>query len=252
VTAEDRSRRDDDLEGLPAAYADWRASALGRATDALEQDLILELVGPPAGLRILDVGCGDGILVLDLAGRGAHATGVDASAAMVAAARARAHRHRRDVSFDMARAEALPFQSQTFDVVVAVTVLCFIEDAARVLGELTRVLKPGGRLIIGELGAWSSWAAVRRVKGWLGSPVWRHARFRTPSELRRLAIGAGLVDLSVRGAVFYPPMDLAARRLGPIDRRIGARTTAGAAFLALRATKPRRAPHDDGGDRVQP
>jgi SAM-dependent methyltransferase len=223
VTAEDTNGHQD-LEGLPAAYAAWRESALGQITDALEQDLILELVGPPTGLRILDVGCGDGILAVELAARGAQATGVDPSPQMIAAARKRAQRNGKDVSFERAAAEALPFTSGTIDV----------------------VLKPGGRLIIGELGRSSSWAAVRRVKGWLGSPVWSRARFRSPSELRQLAIGAGLVDVSVMGAVFYPPIGLAARLLRPIDRRLGACTTTGAAFLVLAATKPQGAPKDDG------
>lgn len=45
---------------LPIAYARWRDSRLGRITDSLKQDLILRLIGPVAGLRVLDVGCGDG------------------------------------------------------------------------------------------------------------------------------------------------------------------------------------------------
>lgn len=241
MTAED-TRTHRDPEDLPAAYAAWRESTLGQITDAVEQDLILELVGPPAGLRILDVGCGDGVLALELAGRGAQVTGVDASPRMIAIARKRARRDGRDVDFKIAKAEALPFASGTFDVVVAITVLCFIEDTAAALREMIRVLKPGGRLVIGELGRYSSWAAVRRIKGWRGSPVWSHARFRSPSEIRRLAIEAGLADVSITGAIFYPPVGAAARLLGPIDHRIGACTTLGAAFLALAATKPGEPP----------
>lgn len=108
----------------------------------------------------------------------------------------------------------MPFAPHTFDVVVAVTVLCFIGNAGSALREMLRVLKPGGRLIIGELGRSSSWAAVRRVKGWLGSPVWRRARLRSPSELKRLAMEVGLVDASVTGTIFYPPIGIAARLLG--------------------------------------
>ncbi|MCR5857395.1 class I SAM-dependent methyltransferase [Mesorhizobium sp. J428] len=226
-----------DLESLPPAYAAWRARRLGQVTDALEQDLILKLIGPPAGLRILDVGCGDGVLVVELAGPAAHVTGVDPSPEMIAAARRRAERQRREVSLELGKAEKLPFEADTFDVVVAVTVLCFVEDTAGALREMIRVLKPGGRLIVGELGKWSTWAAIRRIKAWLGSPVWRRARFRSAVELRSLASGAGLVDVSVKGAVFYPPSGLAARMLGPIDHKIGACTTLGAAFLALAATK---------------
>lgn len=212
-------------------------SVLGRFTDQLEQHLILERIGSPTGLRILDVGCGDGILTLELARRGAQATGVDASPRMVGAARERANQAGYDVTFGIAQAEALPFSPGTFDVVIAITVLCFIEDAAGTLREMSRVLDSGGRLVVGELGKWSSWAAIRRIKGWLGSPVWRHARFRSPAELRQLADKAGLVGGSVAGAIFYPPIGVAARLLGPFDGAIGIRTTMGAAFLVLAAAK---------------
>jgi len=226
-----------DAEGLPAAYAAWRQSVLGQVTDALEQKLILDIVGRPAGLCILDVGCGDGILAVELARRKAFVAGVDASEADIAAARERAEREGAGVSFETALAEALPFETGRFDVVIAITVLCFIENPAEAMGEMSRVLKPGGRLIIGELGRYSSWAAARRVKGWLGSPVWRHARFRSASDLRRLAARARMADVSVTGAIFYPPLAIAARLLGPIDRQIGAWTTLGAAFLVLTAAK---------------
>ena len=46
----------------PSAYESWRATPLGALTDAIEQRLILELMGDLAGARILDVGCGDGLL----------------------------------------------------------------------------------------------------------------------------------------------------------------------------------------------
>lgn len=123
--------------------------------------------------------------------------------------------------------------------VVAVTVLCFVKDAAVVLKEMARVLKPGGRLIVGELGRHSTWAAIRRINGWLGSPVWSHARFRSASVLREFVKEASLIDVSVHGAIYYPPFGIVARLLGPLDRKIGACTTTGAAFLALAATKPR-------------
>jgi len=142
--------------------------------------------------------------------------------------------------FEIGKAEALPFEDDTFDVVTAITVLCFVEDAAIALQEMKRVLKPDGRLIIGELGRYSIWAAIRRIKGWFGSTVWKNARFRSPAELKRLAAQAGLVETSVTGAAFYPPANFAARLLGRLDKRIGAWTTLGAAFLALAANKPRQ------------
>lgn len=217
----------------PAAYAAWRASRLGAITDALEERLLLELIGDVAGRRVLDAGCGDGALACSLALRGAVATGVDADPGMLVAARSRAEAAGVEVAFGEARLEHLPFPDASFDVVVAVAVLCFVPDAAGALRELARVLRPGGRLVIGELGRWSLWAAARRVRGWLGSPTWRAARFRSAPELRALAEQAGIEVTAVRGAVYYPPIGLLAALLAPIDARLRRLTTIGAAFIAL-------------------
>lgn len=58
-------------EGLTVSYARWRSSRLGQITDALEQELLFELLGPVAGMTLLDIGCGDGALATELARRGA-------------------------------------------------------------------------------------------------------------------------------------------------------------------------------------
>ncbi len=64
--------------GLADAYADWRRSTLGRITDALEERILLDRIGTAPRLRILDVGCGDGVLTARLAQAGARVTGLDA------------------------------------------------------------------------------------------------------------------------------------------------------------------------------
>ncbi|WP_137128515.1 hypothetical protein [Roseomonas sp. HF4] len=58
---------------------------------------------------------------------------------------------------------------------------------------MARVLRPGGRLVIGELGRWSLWAARDRIRGWLGSRLWRRSAFHSAADLRRAAEGAGLL-----------------------------------------------------------
>ncbi len=232
------SRSNGSLTELSSAYNKWRASTLGRITDEIEQKLILNLIGEAGGRTILDVGCGDGELAVELWKRGAKVAGIDASARMIEAARERARRHGADITFEVATAQELPFAPDAFDAVVAVTVLCFVEDAALVLREAARVLRPGGRLIIGELGSRNIWAAERRIRGWFGNPIWRQARFRTAGELKLLASGAGLVVERLQGAVYYPPCGLAAWLLGPVDRHIGRLTSLGAAFLTLAVTKP--------------
>jgi ubiquinone biosynthesis O-methyltransferase len=221
----------------PDAYGRWRASEFGTSTERLERRLILELVGDISGRSILDVGCGDGEFAVELAKLGAIVTGIDSSAVMIDAARARAKLHNADVNFHLARAEALPFPPEQFDVVTAITILCFVEDAAPVFRETARVLRPGGRLVIGELGKWSTWAAGRHLRAWLGSRLWRQARFRTAGELRGLAEQAGLSVESVRGAIYYPRLTLASRLLSSCDSFLGRHTTLGAAFVALSASK---------------
>ncbi|MDE2466322.1 MAG: class I SAM-dependent methyltransferase [Alphaproteobacteria bacterium] len=224
-------------------YRAWRASTLGAVTEAIEQRLILELMGELKGSSVLDVGCGDGALACAAASRGAQMSGVDPDPAMLDAARRRAEQAGVKMDFREGRIEQLPFADASFDVVTAVTVLCFVADARGAMREMARVLRPGGRLVLGELGRWSPWAAIRRLRGWLGAKTWKTARFRTAGELRALAEQAGLSVTAIRGAVFYPPLGLCGRLVAPLDPWLGRHTTMGAAFIALKATRPR----DHGG-----
>jgi ubiquinone/menaquinone biosynthesis C-methylase UbiE len=224
----------------PERYDRWRATDVGDLTERLERALILELVGDVANKRVLEVGCGDGDLLVELWTRGGRVTGIDASPAMVAAARSRAQAPGAAIDLAVARGERLPFPSEHFDIVVAVTVLCFAKDAAPVFREMARVLRPGGQLVIGELGKWSTWAATRRLRGWLGSPLWRNGTFRTARELQALAEQAGLTVGTVRGAVYYPRWTVAARLMAPFDLTLRQLGSFGAAFIALSAAKPGR------------
>ena len=131
----------------PGAYDSWRATSLGAVTEAIEQRVILEVMGDLKGARVLDVGCGDGALACAAAARGAVVTGVDPDPAMLAAACARAKHDGANVHFMEGRIERLPFADATFDVVATITVLCFVADAQRAVREMARVLRPGGRLV---------------------------------------------------------------------------------------------------------
>lgn len=228
-----------DLPGLtPELYARWRASALGSLTEALERRLVLRHIGDVAGRDILEIGCGDGDLAVRLAELGGRVSAIDASEQMIAAARQRASAHHANVNFRLGIAQQIPFEDGSFDIVVAVTILCFVRDATPVFREIARVLKPGGRLVIGELGRWSTWAAERRIRAWLGSELWKRGFFRTPADLRALARSVGLVPVAVEGAVYYPRWLWAARLLAPVDDHLRDISTVGAAFLVLEASKP--------------
>jgi ubiquinone/menaquinone biosynthesis C-methylase UbiE len=222
----------------PRAYERWRASRLGSVTEALEQTRILDLIGPVEGRRILDLGCGDG-LTWTLAERGAWAVGIDVDRAMLDVASAQSVRSQRQrPRFVEGRIEQLPFPDGSFDVVVIVTVLCLVADRAGAVREAARVLRPGGRLVIGDLGRWSAWAARRCVQAWLGSELWQSAHFSTARGLSHLVERSGLIVEDVRGSVYYPPIGVLARPLARLDRWFGTITTVGAAFIALAARKP--------------
>ena len=222
----------------PDIYAEWRASTLGAITEFLEQDLVLDLAGPLLGKSVLDVGCGDGALAAEFHRKGASfVVGCDPDPHMIAKATARTVARRDAPSYLLGRAETLPFRDRSFDVVSAITVLCFVEQRSCAVEEMARVLKPGGRLVIGELGRWSTWAASRRIRAWFGNEFWKHARFTTAHELRTAVTAAALRADRIRGAVYYPHCALAARAMKSIDPLLGGVTTFGAAFIAIQAIK---------------
>jgi ubiquinone biosynthesis O-methyltransferase len=224
--------------GLLSGYERWRSSELGRITDHIEEEVILALVEPVFGKHVLDVGCGDGVMSARLAQEGAEVTGIDNDPRMLEGARRRASSAKIRPTFVGGSAEALPFPNGSFDIVVAITVLCLLSDPEKAFREMARVLRPGGRIVIGELGRHSLWAAKRRFAGWLGSETWRSARFRTAGDMKELSEAAGLEVQAVQGAVYYPPCNRCARWLSRFDRRLSGLTTFGAAFIALAARKP--------------
>lgn len=221
------------------AYARWRATLLGAITERVETALIFKLAGPVRGKRLLDVGTGDGHYAMAAAMHGAEVTALDSAPSMLDATRQRAKQQGLTLELAQGSAEALPFKDGTFDVVLAVTVLCLIPDATHAVREMARVLVPGGCLIVGELGRFSLWAARRRVRSWLGARPWRQTRFRSRRQLRALAQAAELQVVALGGAVHFPPVTGLARLLAPMESFLTRIHAPGAAFLALAATKPR-------------
>ena len=113
----------------------------------------LSLAGVRAGLHVLDVGCGTGVVTRDVATRvGARGTaiGVDPSRALLAVARRRTRAEGSGARPMFRRGDglALPFAPASFDVTLAVTVLLHVPGGDRVLGEMVRVTRPGGRVAV--------------------------------------------------------------------------------------------------------
>jgi SAM-dependent methyltransferase len=99
----------------------------------------------------------------------------------------------------------LPFADDSFDLSLAVTLLCFVEDAERAVAELIRVTRPGGRVVLAELNPWSLWAAWRKIRAWRGSERWREARLYSPRALARLLRRSGAAQVRSEAAAYLPP-----------------------------------------------
>jgi ubiquinone/menaquinone biosynthesis C-methylase UbiE len=96
--------------------------------------------------RVLDVAAGNGNATLAAARRGARVTSTDYVASLLDRGAERARAERLDVQFQVADAEALPFEEASFDAVVSTFGVMFSPDQAKAASELTRVCRPGGRV----------------------------------------------------------------------------------------------------------
>jgi ubiquinone/menaquinone biosynthesis C-methylase UbiE len=105
-------------------------------------------VGRRDAVEALDVGCGTGILSLELAKRGHKVTGIDFAPAMLALAKEKAVAAHVDIRFDEGDAEALPYPPGRFDLVITRHVLWTLPHPEAALDEWLRVLRPGGRLAV--------------------------------------------------------------------------------------------------------
>ena len=213
-----------------AAYDGWFESPLGAFADRVERRALFELLGPEPGELILDVGCGTGRYVRELARRGARTVGVDPSTAMLAVARV-ARAPIRGPSYVRATGEALPLRSGAFDGVIIATTLEFAADPGALLAEAVRVSRAGGRVVVGALSRRGPWAARRRRSR---SPLWTVARFFTEGDLRAMLGRYGPVQ--TQRALFVPPqLGSAPPPLMALLERLGA-VFAGrwAAFVAAR------------------
>lgn len=112
--------------------------------DYFQKTLTERLGLNPVGLRLLDVGCGGGLLSEQFAKIGCVVTGVDRSIPTLAAAKEHAEKSGLSIEYVEGNAENLPFQPQQFDIVCCCDVLEHVDDLDTVIEEISQVLKPGG------------------------------------------------------------------------------------------------------------
>lgn len=128
---------------------------------------LVDFIGIAPGQRVLDVGCGTGIVARTAADRGAAVTGLDLNEAMLTVAR----RLRPDLVWRQGDAAALPFRDATFDITLCQSALMFVPDPATALREMARVTVAGGTVGV------QLWASPDRQRGFrpLADAVARNA-----------------------------------------------------------------------------
>jgi ubiquinone/menaquinone biosynthesis C-methylase UbiE len=182
-----RARREGAQEFFAGAAREWEALRLQLYGARFEREALTALLSPDWTLA--DLGCGAGALAAALAPHVHRVIGVDQSAAMLRTARRRLA-GAANVELHRAGLEALPLADGCCDAALAVLVLAYVAEVAPVLAEATRVLRPGGRLVLVDLARHDDEAFARRH---------RQARLGfTPADLIRALQGAGLADAAVR------------------------------------------------------
>lgn len=167
---------------------------------------------PLSGLRLVDIGCGGGLLCEPLARLGATVTGIDAGSETITIARSHAAESELDIDYRQATAETLAEAGEQFDVVLSMEVVEHVADPAGFTAACARLVAPGGLLIVATLNRTAKSFAFAIVGAeyllrWLprGTHDWR--RFLRPSELAAMARGQGLSLSEAMGVVYSPLAD---------------------------------------------
>jgi 2-polyprenyl-6-hydroxyphenyl methylase/3-demethylubiquinone-9 3-methyltransferase len=167
---------------------------------------------PLAGLTILDIGCGGGLVAEPLARLGAHVTGIDPAADNIAAARAHAEGQGLALDYRAALVEDLVSEGRLYDAVLCLEVVEHVPDPAAFVATCARLVRPGGLLLLSTINrTWKAYAlaiiGAEYVLRWLPAGTHRWDRFVTPAELEGYVKGAGLMLDQLAGMIYDPLTD---------------------------------------------
>jgi 2-polyprenyl-6-hydroxyphenyl methylase/3-demethylubiquinone-9 3-methyltransferase len=164
-----------------------------------------------SGLRLLDIGCGAGLLCEPLARLGAQVIGVDPAASNIAAAKLHAEKGHLSIDYRCTTVEEMDVRER-FDIVLAMEVIEHVTDIGMFLGRCAAMLKPGGMMVVSTLNrTWKSFAlaivGAEYVLRWLPRGTHQWNRFVTPDELAKYLLDNRLVITDQTGVVYSPFAD---------------------------------------------
>ncbi|MBU0971825.1 MAG: methyltransferase domain-containing protein [Proteobacteria bacterium] len=181
-------------------YDAWFDKGKNRHCLDLEIKLILDLLDPKKGQRILDIGCGTGMSLLPLLEKGLNLTGLDPSPYMLDLADKRLGSQ---VDLHRGMAEDLPFDDNSFDMALLFTSLEFTDRPAKAIEEACRVAKD--RVVIGVLNRYAPQNMFRRLKSFFSPDIYTHAHFFSIWELRQILFAIlGSVPVKWRTTPQFP------------------------------------------------
>lgn len=167
---------------------------------------------PFEGLRILDVGCGGGLLCEPLARLGATVTGIDAAERNITIARLHAEQSGLEIDYQTTTSEALAATGEKYDMVLNMEVVEHVDNVPLYMKSCADLVRPGGLMLTATLNRTARAYALaiigaERVLRWL--PVGTHDwnKFLTPDEIKALLTRNGLKIIGETGVVYHPLAD---------------------------------------------
>ena len=164
---------------------------------------------PFAGLRLLDIGCGGGLLCEPMARLGAEVVGADAAARNIPVARVHAEKSGLEIDYRHTTAEDMAAAGETFDVILNMEVVEHVSDPLAYLTACREMLKPGGLMVCSTINRnpksyMMAIIGAEHVMRWLPKGTHEWNKFITPDELFALLTQAGLDPVDRKGFVFNP------------------------------------------------
>ena len=176
---------------------------------------------PLAGLRLLDIGCGGGLLCEPMARLGANVTGIDPSQKNIKTASVHADEQGLEIDYRTSAAEDMAATGARFDIVLNMEVIEHVTDPAAFTSTCASMLKPGGLMFLATLNRTLksfglAIVGAEYVLGWLPRGTHQWEKFITPEELAGWLGDAGLT-VTDRAGIAYNPLSGEWRKVNDLD-----------------------------------